>query len=153
MNCTLNMKHKLYLDVCCLNRPSDAQDQERVQIETEAVVVVLASIQRGANVLIGSRALDWENNRNSNVERREKVRSILKWAKAYVEVGDVEISRADELSQRGFSYQDALHIACAESAKADCLLTTDDGMLRRSGRCQDDLRVRVLNPIDWAKGQ
>lgn len=153
MGSTLNMKHKLYLDNCSLNRPSDAQNQERVQIETEAIVVILASIQRGTNVLIGSRVLDWENSRSSNVERREKVRNLLKWAKAYVEVGDDEISRSDELSQLGFSYYDALHIACAESAKADCLVTTDRPMLRRSVRFKEILRVKVLNPVDWVKGQ
>lgn len=154
MNCDLNMKHKLklYLDNCALNRPSDSQEQDRVQIETEAIVVILASIQSGTNVLIGSRVLDWENNRNSDVERREKVRNILKWAKVYVEVGDEEIARSDELSEQGFSYYDALHIACAESAKADGLVTTDDDMLLRSERCKDLLRVKVLNPVDWAKG-
>ena len=37
------MKHtpRIYLDVCCLNRPFDDQAQERVRLESEAVKSVL----------------------------------------------------------------------------------------------------------------
>jgi predicted nucleic acid-binding protein len=153
MNVVLNMKEKLYLDICSLNRPYDAQDRERVQIETEAVVVVLASIQRGDNMLIGSRALDWENGRCRDVERQAKVRNVLAWAKTYAEVSEIEVARADELRALGFPYQDALHVACAESAKADYLLTTDIGLLKRSERYKGKLIVRVCNPVDWTKAR
>jgi hypothetical protein len=41
---------KIYLDTCCLSRPFDDQTQERIKLESEAVLVVLARFERG----------DWE---------------------------------------------------------------------------------------------
>ena len=35
---------KIYLDVCCLNRPFDNQAQDRIRLETEAVVLILDRI-------------------------------------------------------------------------------------------------------------
>lgn len=149
---SLTMKQKLYLDLCCLNRPFDAQDQEKVQIQTEAVVVILASIQRGDNVLIGSRPLDWEREKCRDPERMMKVGNMLKMAKIFAEVGDAEIARADEVCALGFDYYDALHIACAEAVEADYLLTTDDDFLRRCVRFSRHLRVKVCNPANWSRG-
>ena len=34
-------KYKIYLDVCCLNRPFDAQSQPRIRLETEVTTEVL----------------------------------------------------------------------------------------------------------------
>ena len=152
MNKHLLMKKKLYLDLCALNRPSDAQDQERVIIETEAVVIILASIQKGQTILVASRILEWESNRCRDAERQAKVQNILDWAKIFSEVGAAEIARADVLNGFGLAYEDALHVACAESANADCLLTTDLDLLKICGKFSGKLRVRVCNPVDWVKG-
>ncbi len=35
---------KLYLDICCFNRPYDDQTQARVRLETEAVILLLSSL-------------------------------------------------------------------------------------------------------------
>jgi len=53
------------------------------------------------------------------------------------------------LEDRGFGAVDALHLACAEKAKADVLLTTDDLLLRKSGKYSAMLTVRVANPLTW----
>jgi predicted nucleic acid-binding protein len=42
-----------------------------------------------------------------------------------------------------------LHLASAESARADYFLTTDDDLLRKSDRRQSDLKVKVENPAKW----
>jgi hypothetical protein len=39
------MEFLIYLDVCCLNRPFDDQTQERIRLEAEAVLRILANIQ------------------------------------------------------------------------------------------------------------
>jgi hypothetical protein len=36
------MKYKIYLDVCCLNRPFDDLRQDRVQFESDAVLGIEA---------------------------------------------------------------------------------------------------------------
>ena len=53
----------------------------------------------------------------------------------------------------GFKPLDALHIACAETAGADVLLTTDDRLLRRAERQAGDLDVAVANPLRWLEEQ
>ena len=34
-------KMKLYLDTCCYNRPFDDQTQERIHLESEAILTIL----------------------------------------------------------------------------------------------------------------
>ncbi len=58
----------------------------------------------------------------------------------------------DDLTQDRVRLEfDALHIACAESSKADVLLTTDDHMVRRVERLSSQLTVRVANPLAWLR--
>jgi len=35
----------VYLDVCCLNRPFDDQTQDRIHLESEAVLLILKHIE------------------------------------------------------------------------------------------------------------
>ncbi|MBM3212008.1 type II toxin-antitoxin system VapC family toxin [Candidatus Poribacteria bacterium] len=58
-------------------------------------------------------------------------------------------NRAKQLEELGFALFDALHIACAEEARADILLTTDNGFLRRALRNQSVLKIKVENPVKW----
>ena len=51
---------KIYLDVCCFNRPFDDQLQDRVHLESEAVLSILNHSQVSNWVLIGSEAVDSE---------------------------------------------------------------------------------------------
>ena len=51
----------------------------------------------------------------------------------------------------GFAAYDALHMASAESAGADVLLTTDDQLLRCARGTAERLFVRVLNPVEWVR--
>jgi len=44
---------------------------------------------------------------------------------------------------------DALHLAAAERASADVLLTTDDGFLRVAKRELSQLQVAVENRLIW----
>jgi predicted nucleic acid-binding protein len=57
--------------------------------------------------------------------------------------------RGTELEALGFGALDALHLACAERAEVDALLTTDDALLRRARRHEDRLRVPVDDPLAW----
>ena len=63
--------------------------------------------------------------------------------------GERERSRAIDLQRLGFKAVDASHVACAESARADVLLTTDDGLLRKASKHGAGLLVRVANPLSW----
>jgi len=50
-----------------------------------------------------------------------------------------------------FYLNDAVHVAAAESGKADVLLSCDDRMCKAGQRHRDELLVRVLNPLAWLK--
>lgn len=47
-------KMKLYLDNCCYNRPFDDQTQERIHLESEAILTILQRGQSGIYSIIGS---------------------------------------------------------------------------------------------------
>ncbi len=48
---------KIYLDTCCLNRPFDDQTQERIRLESEAVLAIISRIEKGEWDWIGSDVL------------------------------------------------------------------------------------------------
>jgi len=117
---------RVYLDVCCLNRPFDDQTQERIRLETEAVLLILERCQAGTWRLLGSAAVDYEISRIPDVERRRKAFHLASIAHVKEVVSEAVQARAEELERLGFKALDVLHIACAEAAGADVLLTTDD---------------------------
>jgi len=53
----------VYLDVCCLNRPFDDYSQERIRLESEAVLLILERCQGEVWQLLGSDAVDYEVSR------------------------------------------------------------------------------------------
>ncbi|MBM4037714.1 MAG: type II toxin-antitoxin system VapC family toxin [Planctomycetes bacterium] len=142
---------RVYLDVCCLNRPFDDQSQDRIRLEAEAVLAILKRLRAGEGHWLGSDVVLREVGQTPDPERRERVMLIAGDAHSRLAVGEAEGARARELQLLGFRAFDALHIACAESGRADVLLTTDDGLLRRASRHKGVLRVRVVNPLLWAR--
>jgi len=56
-------------------------------------------------------------------------------------------SRAKELEQLGIMSFDALHVASAEAAKADVLLTTDIRLINAAKRV--GAYIPVKNPLVW----
>jgi hypothetical protein len=142
---------RVYLDTCCLNRPLDNQGQERVRLESEATIVILRRVARGEWTMIGSGAIDDEIAAIRDPERRQRVQEFARTATEYVTLGPDTRRRSLPLEGMGFKGYDSLHLSCAEAARADVLLTTDDAFVRRAHRLQHDLRVRVANPLSWLK--
>ncbi|MFH1227461.1 MAG: PIN domain-containing protein [Planctomycetota bacterium] len=140
---------RIYLDVCCLNRPFDDQTQKRIHLESEAILVILEQCQRRVWELINSQAIENEIAHIPDSERRKRVEILSQLAHSKVEV-NIEIEhRAEEFERLGFAPFDALHIACAESARAGIFLTTDDELSNRALRNNRILKVRVENPVKW----
>lgn len=139
----------VYLDVCCLNRPFDDQTQERIHLEAEAVLLILARCQQRQWQLVGSEAIDFEIAHIPDHERKQKVALLASLATSRVAMTDRVVRRASELKVLNFTTVDALHIACAEAGQSDLLLTTDDRFLRKARKHRNILKVRVENPILW----
>ncbi|MBM3226545.1 MAG: hypothetical protein FJZ47_22505 [Candidatus Tectomicrobia bacterium] len=62
------------------------------------------------------------------------------------------ITTLDETVYEGLHSDDARHLACAEQARLDIFLPTDDHMLRLATRHAARLQVRVANPLTWLLG-
>ena len=140
---------KVYLDVCCFNRPFDDHGQDRVRLESEAVLTILEHARSRMWALIGSEVIDIEISKIPDDDLRCKVNILSGMKQKFITVNnDVEI-RAKELEKLGFKSFDALHIACAEKGDADILLTTDDIFLSKALQSRNILKVRVENPLRW----
>ncbi len=142
---------RIYLDGCCLNRLTDDQTQLRIRHEAEAVEQILRRTRDGEIQWVSSEALADEIDRNPDGERRLENAALLALASENLEVDDSIAGRAGDLQTAGYGAYDALHLACAEAAQVDVLLTTDDGFIRRASRRDGRPGVSVLNPLSWSK--
>ena len=140
---------KIYLDTCCLSRPFDNQIQDRIRQETEAITQIIAYVEAGHLHWIASEVLTHEVDKNANLNQRFQIQRWLTSATRTVLIGETERARGKQLELLGFSQQDALHLACAESGGAALFLTTDDRLLKIAKRCYEQLRIRVENPEIW----
>ena len=123
---------RIYLDNCCLQRPLDDQTHPRIRVETEAVFMVLAAVQAGEQVLLGSEALEYEIGCIPDDARRAEVLSVLALASERLQITDAVESFARQMEQQGLGAMDAIHLALASAAKADFFCTCDDRLLRKA---------------------
>lgn len=143
----------IYFDVCCLNRPFDDQTQDRIHLEAEAVLLILKHIELREWTWVSSEVVNFEIQQTPNPERSNQVQLLTRHASHVIELHETITQRAESLRQLGFKTYDALHLACAESAKASVFLTTDDNLLKQGKKEQSQLHVPVENPLDWLQGQ
>ncbi len=140
---------KIYLDVCCLNRPFDDQRQDRIRLESEAVLLILSHLEAHDWEWVSSDVVDWEIAQTPDVERRTKVLFLAVSAHHAIALSQAEVDRAQQLETLGFHSFDALHLACAERGNVDVFLTADDQLLRLALRLANQLHVRVTDPVTW----
>ncbi len=134
-------------------RPFDDQVQNRIQRETKVIMQIISHFQNSEWQWINSAILRYEINRISDLRKLSLVNALLNSIPQtdYISVGKTEILRGKQFEVLGFKEPDALHIACAESGKADIFLTTDDLVIDKAKCIQSHLCVRVENPTTWLK--
>jgi len=142
---------KIYFDTSCLNRPFDDQTQVRIRLEAEAVLAILARIENGEWNWAGSEVLIDEIEQTPDTQKLNRAKLLSSFIQENIEIGEKEEQRAKELQAEGFQVFDALHIACAESAKVDVFLSTDDRLLKLAKRISSQLKVRIENPLIWVE--
>jgi len=142
---------RIYLDVCCLNRPFDDQSQPRIHLESEAILIILAQCEHRQWEWVSSEVLAWEISKTPDPDRRRRVQLLASHAHHTVSIGQSETARAQEIQAWDITAFDALHLACAESGQVDVFLTTDDRLLRKATAHVKQLRVQVENPLTWLR--
>lgn len=140
---------KVYFDNCCYNRPFDDQTQERIHLESEAILAVLQRGQAGTYKIMGSDVLKLEVERMHDMGKKQRVQALYKVADMHVRYTEELKERSKEImAQSKIRAFDSLHIAAAEAGGADVMLTTDDRLERMAGRLE--LKVQVMNPLKFA---
>jgi predicted nucleic acid-binding protein len=142
---------RIYLDNCVINRPFDDQSQERIRLETEAIILILSRLERKEWTWLGSQAVEIEIDQTPDTDQQSRLRHVIQFVSLTIEIGEKELRRANELQKLGFVGFDAVHLACAETGKADVFLTTDDRLLKLAKSLAKKLHVKVENPLDWMK--
>ncbi len=136
---------RLYLDLCCFNRPYDDQSHVRIRLETEAKLSLQEQIRAGVHELLWSSILDFENSKNPFVEHLHAIAQWSVLASNYVKIDPDVLSYAETLTARGVHAFDALHLACAVVGKADVFITTDDRLLRQASHLSE---IKVFLPAE-----
>jgi predicted nucleic acid-binding protein len=137
---------RVYLDICCFNRPFDDQSHLRIRLEAEAKLSIQEKIRRQKIELAWSYMMDFENAANPYLERSLSIKSWRIIATVDTESSEEIITRATNLNQLGFKKKDSLHLACAISMNCDFFFTTDDGILKRQEHLNE---IVILNPVDY----
>lgn len=138
---------RIYLDMCCYNRPYDDQSQMKIALETQSKLQIQNMVKEGKLELVGSYILDYEASRNPFEMRKQAIeRFIRDNTDLYVgEERDGDISvLAKEIMKTGVKEKDAYHVACAVFAKCDYFISTDIRLLKykTSG-------IRLVTPCDF----
>jgi len=139
---------KIYFDVCCYNRPFDDLTQEKIRLETEALLLIINRILNNEYTLYESPAIQFELSKMTDNYKKKKVvvlySSIKKDMLEYNKNINIRVKALDAFN---IKYFDALHIAFCEFHYIDYMITTDKVLLNSVKR--SDIKVRVMNPIDF----
>jgi len=92
---------RIYFDACCVNRPFDDQTQDRVRLETEAVMLILSRVQAGIWQWIGSDVLAFELGEIPDPNRKRRVMRLTRLAQRSVSHRGGELARAVQLGDLG----------------------------------------------------
>ena len=144
-------KVKIYLDVCCLNRPYGDQTQQRIQLESSAKLMIQSFIVNRSIELAWSYVIEFENAKNPFLEIRNTILAFKQYASEIIPPTQSIEDTAVELQSKGFKTYDSLHVSCALYAGCDYFLTVDDRVLNK--QCDG---ISITDPVifinQWLKG-
>ncbi|MDR2593042.1 MAG: hypothetical protein LBC59_09635 [Chitinispirillales bacterium] len=142
---------RICFDNCCNSRLFDDETKPNIKAEADAIRRIINNKRRGGYVIIGSFAGYAEINKISDDKARQAAKQkyegyIDDWIKKAAPI----MARARKLEAYGLIGWDAAHLAAAEAARADYLLTVDKDFLKVCLR-SNFTKVKVINPIDFER--
>ncbi len=139
---------KLYLDTCCYNRPFDNLEQEKINLEANAIENIFRKHINKEIEIYKSMVIDFEISKIKLDNKRRQVEDLYDAMELSQISYTQEIKqRALELKQFNIKDMDALHLACAKSANIDYFITTDRLLINASKRA--NLKIKAINPIEF----
>lgn len=136
---------RLYLDNSFLNRPFDDPEVGTNKLEAEVLSLIIKLETKSKIKIVNSSIIEYENSLNTIPERRIFVEEILKRAKMHQNINEKIKTKADKLVKTiNISPLDALHLASAESSKADVFITCDYDIIKKyTGK------VKAITPLEF----
>lgn len=138
---------KIYLDLCAIQRPLDTPDHVRIILESEAILGVIALCEARQLEIFSSEALLYEGLQSSLPIRREHTFAVLSKATSILTVSNQVKLQAENIMKYSIKPLDALHLALAESGKADYFCTCDDRLLRNAKQISF-LTFKLVSPVE-----
>ena len=139
---------KLYLDNCCYNRPFDDLEQEKINLEANAIENIFRKHINKEVEIYKSMAIDFEISRIKSDNKRRQVEDLYDAMElTEIDYSDEIKKRAIELRQYNIKDMDSLHLSFAENKNADYFITTDRLLINASKRA--NLKIKVINPIEF----
>lgn len=139
--------HRIYLDMCCYNRPYDDQSQIRVAMETQAKLYIQDMIREKKLELIISYMLRYECGNNPFPMRRDAIFDFIdKNAFGYIgeERKTIIEEKAIEIMKTGIKFKDACHVASAIYARCGYFISTDKRLLKYQSK-----EIKMVTPIEF----
>ena len=140
---------KIYMDVCCLNRPFDDQTDKIIKMESEAILSIFSIIEDNGWALVGGDIVDYEIQKTPNMEKKRKVLFLMAPKKNHIKLNEIIIKRAQEIEKFGIHPLDALHISSAEFGNVNLFLTTDKDIIKFFKKNESEFKILIKNPINW----
>ena len=138
---------RIYLDMCCYNRPYDDQAQLKVFMETQSKLYIQKLIKEKQLELVASYMLRYECNNNPFEMRRNTILDFIrKNTFAYVG-GERKVAietKASEIMQTGIKFKDACHVASAIYAGCEYFISTDIRLLKYNTK-----EIKMVSPIEF----
>lgn len=139
---------RIYLDNCCYNRLLDDRSYSQIYYERNSILLILELVEQSVIQVIGSEILVKEISDTCDLYKRSVLQMLYSLCTEEVKITLQILERAEEIRHiSNIKYKDSIHLACAEAAKADVLLTTDRKFMNNCNRIKT--YVRVSEPNQW----
>ena len=139
---------RIYLDNCCYNRILDDRSNSKIYYERNSIMIILELAEKSAIKIIGSEMLIKEIDDTKDVYKKSVLEMLYSLCSEEIIVDKTILNRAEIIRHSSnIKYKDSIHLACAEAANADVLLTTDIKFMNNSNRIKT--YTKVMNPNQY----
>jgi predicted nucleic acid-binding protein len=139
----------VYLDNCCYSRLTDKDASPDMAAEAAKIRAIINNRLVDGYVIVGGFAVSIEiGNNPDDVTRMASKRLYDKIIIDEVKKSAQIIARAAKLQTMGLREMDSFHLAGAEEAGADYLVTVDKDFIKKCAR-SNITAVKVINPLDF----